>query len=426
MSRETSRRYARPHRPRAIALANRVGRIAARAGLETPLGERSLVAAARRQTGLHFFGDEAFRVPLRRLLAAIEAEARLHPVGRFMVRQLLLRALAVRLRIAALFDLHPEIAQEPVRAPVFIVGLQRTGTTLLQRLLALHPGLRALAAWEAVHPAPFLERRTRPGRPDPRIAQAELAERAARYMAPDFFAIHPIVAQGHEEDSLAFDPSFHTTTAEALMNVPSFTAWLESVDDRPAYREYRGVIQLLLWQRPGPGRGGALRWLGKTPLHLEHLDALLETFPDATIVHTHRDPARTLASLCSMLAHGRGFFSDRVDAHEIGRQWLAKTRRMTQRGIAARAAAGEGPFVDVHYRELVEDPIKQVQRICDAARVPLPPEAERAMRGFLAAHPQHEHGVHAYALEDFGLDPAHVEAAFAPYRERYSIEREPD
>ena len=422
MSRETSRRYEAPHRPRAVAIANRIGALAARAGLEASLDERSLVAAARRQTGLHFFGDEAFRPPLRRLLAATLAEAHLHPFGRFMIRQVLLRALAVRLRIAALRDRHPEIAQERVRAPIFIVGLQRTGTTLLQRLLALHPELRALAAWEAVNPAPLLERRPRPGRPDPRIAQAELAERAARYMAPDFFAIHPIVAHGQEEDSLAFDPSLHTTTAEALMNVPSFTAWLETVDHRPAYLEYRGVIQLLLWQRPGPGRGGSVRWLGKTPLHLEYLDVLLETFPDATIVHTHRDPARTLASLCSMLAHGRGFFSDHVDAREIGRQWLAKTRRMTERGIAARDRAGEAPFVDVHYRDLALDPLKQVQRICDAAGAPLASSAEAAMRAFLAAHPQHEHGVHAYSLADFGLDPAEVERAFAPYRERYAID----
>jgi hypothetical protein len=273
-----------------------------------------------------------------------------------------------------------------------------------------------------VNPAPLFERRVRPGRRDPRLAQAELAERAVRYLAPDFFAIHPIAAHGEEEDSLLFDPSLHATTAEALMNLPSFTAWLESVDHRPAYREYRRVIQLLLWQRPGPG--GAARWLGKTPLHLEHLDALLETFPDARVVHTHRDPGRTLASLCSMLAHGRGFFSDDVDPREIGRQWLAKTRRMVERGMAVRSRLGEAAFLDVHYRELVEDPLKQVQRICDAIGAPLPPTAERAMRAFLAAHPQHEHGIHVYALGDFGLDREELRRAFAAYCDRFEIEAE--
>ena len=415
----TSRRYARPYRPRAVALANRAGALLARVGVAARLDEASLVAAARRRTRLHFFGDEGFRIPLRRLLHAIGSEARLHPLGRAIVRQILIRALASRLRIAALRELHPEIAAQPVDAPVFIVGLQRTGTTLLQRLLALHPGLRALASWEAVNPAPLIERRPRPGAPDPRLAGAELAERAVRYMAPDFFSIHPIVAHGQEEDSLLFDPSLYTTTAEALMNVPAFTAWLEAVDHGPAYAEYRRVLQLLLWQRPGPA--GGQRWLGKTPLHLEYLDALVATFPDARIVHTHRDPARTLASLCSMLAHARGFFSDRVEPREIGRQWLARTRRMVERGGAARDRLGEAAFVDVHYGELLDDPLKAVHRICDAIGAPLPPDGERRMRDFLAAHPQHEHGVHAYALADFGLDAGEVRDAFAAYRERHAI-----
>ncbi len=424
MSRETSRRYAEPYRPRAVELANRVGRVLARAGLEARLDERSLVAAARRRTRLHAFGDESFRVPLRRLLASIETEARLHPVGRLLVRQILVRNLATRLRVGALFDLHPEIAAQPVVAPVFIVGLQRTGTTLLQRLLALHPALRALASFEAVNPAPLLERRPRPGRPDPRIAQAELAERGVRYLAPDFFAVHPLVPHGQEEDSLLFDPGFHSTSAEALMNLPGFSAWLESIDHGGPYREYRELIRLLLWQRPGPTRAGAVRWLGKTPLHLEHLRALLETFPEARIVHTHRDPTRTLASFCSMVAHGRGFFSDRVDPLEIGRQWLAKTLRMVERGMTDRARIGEQSFLDVHYRDLLVDPLKEVRRICDFVGAPLPAEAERGVRAFLADHPQHAHGVHAYALADFGLDGAEVRRAFTDYRERYDIPAE--
>ena len=417
MSGETSRRYERPYRPRAVSFANRALGLAARAGLEVPLGEASLVASARRRTRLHFFGGEGFRVPLRRLLASIEAEAGLHPVGRVMIREILARNLATRLRCAAVRELHPEIAALPVEAPVFIVGLQRTGTTLLQRLLSLHPALRGLASWEAVNPAPLFERGARPGGEDPRMAAALLAERAVRYMAPDFFAVHPVVARGQEEDSLLFDPGFHSTSAEALMRIPGFTAWLESIDHEGPYREYRELIQLLLWQRPG-------RWLGKTPLHLEHLDALHAVFPDARIVHTHRDPTRTLASFCSMVAHARGFFSDRVDPHAIGRQWLAKTRRMVERGTAERARIGEASFLDVHYRDLLADPWKQIHRICEFAGVPLDAEGERAMRSFLAAHPQHEHGRHAYALGDFGLSDDTVAREFAAYRERYAIEAE--
>jgi len=412
--RTTSRRYATPYRPRGVALANAAGRALARLGLEVSLRESSLVRAARRATGLHFLGDESFREPLRRLLGAIECQARLHPLGRLMVRVVLVRNLANRLRIEALRDRRPEIFDRKVERPVFIVGLQRTGTTLLHRLLALHPELRALRSWEAVNPAPLIERRLPPGARDPRVRIAEFAERCVRYMAPDFFAVHPIAARSEEEDSLIFDPSFFTTTAEALMNVASFTRWLESIDYRAAYRSYREVIQLLLWQRPG-------RWLGKTPLHLEHLDRLLETFPDARVIQTHRDPVETVASLCSMLAHGRGLFSDRVDPHELGEQWLRKTRHMVECGLAARARLGETAFLDVPYRDLVENPMKQIRRICDFSEAPLSPEAESDMRAFLAENPQHKQGRHAYALADFGLSEAQVIRGFAAYRTRYGL-----
>jgi hypothetical protein len=405
-----------------VAAGNALGRGLARLGIEASLEEESLVRAARRSTGLHFFqpslgedlGEPGFGKALRMLLAAIETEAGLHPLGRILMRQILLRSLASRLRIEALCDRHPEIEAAPVEAPVFIVGLQRTGTTLLHRMLALHPALRALAAWEGVSPAPLLGRRTPPGARDPRIAQARLAERAARYLAPDFFAVHPILAEGIEEDSIVFDVTLFSTAAEALLNVPSFSAWLEAEPQRGPYREYRRALQLLLWQRPG-------RWLGKTPAHLERLGVLLETFPDARIVHTHRDPVEAVASLCSLVAHGRGFFSDCVDPREIGRQWLAKALRMLEKALAAREQRGEDAFLDVQYRDLVKDPLKQVHRICDFAGAPLPGEAERAMQRFLAAHPQHEHARHGYALEDFGLERDEVAAGFADYRKRFGF-----
>jgi hypothetical protein len=405
-----------------VAAANALGRALARLGVEASLSEASLVRAARRRTGLHAFrpglgealGEPGFRVALRVLLGAIEAEAGLHPLGRAMMRQILVRSLASRLRIEALCDRHPEIEAAPVAAPVFIVGLQRTGTTLLHRLLALHPQLRALAAWEGISPAPHLERRARPGARDPRIGQARLAERAARWLAPDFFAVHPILAEGVEEDSILFDATLFSSAAEALLNAPGYSAWLEAQPGRGPYREYRRALQLLLWQRPG-------RWLGKTPAHLERLGVLLETFPDARIVHTHRDPVETVASLCSMVAHGRGFFSDRVDPREVGRQWLGKARRMLEQGLAARARRGEEAFLDLQYRDLVEEPLKQLRRVCEFIGAPLPAAAERAAQRFLAAHPRHEHGRHAYALGDFGLAREEVADAFAGYRRRFGF-----
>ena len=413
----TSRAYGRPYRPRAIAVANGIGRGLARIGLRANLEEASLLAAARRAGKGRRFADESFREPLGRLLRALDCEARLHPLGRAILRQTLVRLLLNRLRLEAACQEHSEIEAIAVDSPVFIVGLQRTGTTLLHRLLAVDPALRPLASWEALNPAPFPGTGPRGGGRDPRMRSAEWAERGLRYLAPDFFAIHPVEAHAPEEDVLLLDFSLLSPTAEASQNLPSYSQWLEEVDHRPAYRYFRRMIQLLLWQKPG-------RWLGKTPHHLEYLDVLLDVFPDAKIIHTHRDPLRALPSFCSMLFHARGIFSDRVDPREVGRQWTHKQVRMVERGMVVRDRVGAESFADVSYTALIADPIKQVRRIYDFLELDLAPETERRMQAWISGNPQHRLGRHGYRLEDFGLDRADLERRFAAYRERFDVSRE--
>lgn len=413
----TSRATGRPYRPRAIAVANGIGRGLARIGLRANLEEASLLAAARRAGKGRRFADESFREPLGRLLRALDCEARLHPLGRAILRQTLVRLLLNRLRLEAACQEHSEIEAIAVDSPVFIVGLQRTGTTLLHRLLAVDPALRPLASWEALNPAPFPGTGPRAGGRDPRMRSAEWAERGLRYLAPDFFAIHPVEAHAPEEDVLLLDFSLLSPTAEASQNLPSYSRWLEEVDHRPAYRYFRRMIQLLLWQKPG-------RWLGKTPHHLEYLDVLLDVFPDAKIIHTHRDPLRALPSFCSMLFHARGIFSDRVDPREVGRQWTHKQVRMVERGMVVRDRVGAESFADVSYTALIADPIKQVRRIYDFLELDLAPETERRMQAWISGNPQHRLGRHDYRLEDFGLDRADLERRFAAYRERFDVPRE--
>jgi hypothetical protein len=386
----------------------------------TPLDEASLLAAGRRASGLHRFADESFREPLRRLLASLEAEASLHPLGRMLMRHSLVRALANRLRFEDLSRRHPEIAEQPVEAPVFIVGLQRTGTTLLHRLLSCEPALRPLLSWEALNPAPFPASRrgarTRPGR-DPRMRLAESAERGLRYLAPDFFAIHPVEAHAPEEDVLLLDLSFLSPTADATLRVPSYSSWLRDTDQRPAYRYFRRLIQLLVWQRSG-------RWLGKTPHHLENLDALLDVFPDARILHTHRDPARVVASFCSMMAHGRAVFSDRVDPQELGAQLGERAIRAVTRAMVVRERAAPETFLDVAYADALADPLKEIRRIYDFLGLALAPATEAAMQRWIAQNPQHRRGVHHYRPEDFGLDGIELERRFEPYRQRFGVPHE--
>jgi hypothetical protein len=406
----TSTRYERPHRPLLVRAINRAMSIGARLGGKIALDPGSLMAAAEEATGLLDFGEPSFREPLTMLVDAIEREAKLHPLGRAITRTRLVSTLANRARMEEQYRRHPEIADRSVARPIVIAGLQRTGTTLLHRMLASDRRLRALASWEAIAPAPLGEGR------DVRRARANQSELALGYLAPDFFAIHPVEADAPEEDILLLDLSFRSTVAEATLNVPSFSRWLEGQDQTPAYRSLERALKLLSHQR-SPSRDA--RWVLKTPHHLEWLDVLFAIFPDATVVWTHREPRETVPSFCSMVAHGRGVFSDRVDPREVGAHWSRKVVRMVERGMAAREAAGERHFVDVRYEDLVRDPIAQARRIYAVAELPFERETEDAMKDLLVRQPKDRFGRHAYRAEDFGLTSASIDASLASYRARF-------
>ncbi len=415
--RVTSVNYSKPYRPFPIAAYNRVGRLLGSAGFKgADLRSGSLMERSAKKTGLTDFGEPSFRERMEILLHDMENEARFHRFGRFMARENIVRILVNRLRIEDYFKKDPSILKLEMEDPVFIVGLQRTGTTKLQRLLSCDPGFRYLSSWEAINPAPF------PGiehsKKDPRIKQAELARNALKYMAPDFFAIHPIAPRGPEEDCMLFDYAFWGTVPEATYRVPSFSKYLEEQDHSEAYRYYKTVLQLLMRQR------NTGRWLHKTPQHLEQLEALFTVFPKAKIIHTHRDPVKVLASFCSMISHAWGVFSDRVDPREVGQHWSAKQYRMIRRSLEVRDRRGEESFLDVSYYDLIENPMNEVERIYRFLGRELTGETRTAMAAWLGENPKDRHGRHRYRLEDFGLERHRVEEEFADYRRRFDIRRE--
>jgi NAD(P)-dependent dehydrogenase (short-subunit alcohol dehydrogenase family) len=419
---ETSTDYAHPQRPLPIRAFNLLAGLAESAGstvglsVQASLEMDALLEAARRETGHDDFGDSYFREPLAVLLRSLENEARLNPLGRTIMRMRIVGMLANRLRVEALFREHPEIDSIAVPRPIVIAGLQRTGTTLLHRLLAADPGARSLAAWEALHPAP-LEGEGRDGSTK-RVRAAKLSENGLRWLSPQFFAVHPVEADAPEEDVLLLDHCFTSQAPEATLHVPTYASWLESHDLVPAYRYLERLMKLLLWQRPGR------HWVLKTPHQMEYLAELFEVFPDALVVQTHRDPHATTGSFCSMVAHGRGIFSDEVDAREVGSHWLRKVRRMIDRSLAVREARGGRSFVDVSYYDLVTDPLAEARRIYAAAGIELTPEAEDAMRRLLEHEVQNKHGRHVYRTRDFGLSPAKIEETFTDYRARFGIRHE--
>jgi NAD(P)-dependent dehydrogenase (short-subunit alcohol dehydrogenase family) len=410
--RVTSTDYAHPHRPALLRLYNGASRV----GRQAPLDASRLLDAARASTGLHEFGDLGFLEALRTLGDSVEREARLHPLGRAILRGRLVALLANRLRVEAITREHPEIDALSVGAPIVIAGLQRTGTTMLHRLLAADPRTRALRSWEALHPAPLPGEGRRGSLR--RKAEARMAQIALQSMAPDFFAIHPVEAAAPEEDILLLDHAFTSQTMEATLHIPSYAAWLEGEDLVPSYRYLERLLKMLLWQR------GGSPWVLKTPNHMERLREVLTVFPGALIVQTHRDPEATLASFCSMVAHGRGIFSDEVDSREIGRHWLRKVRRMIDRTLAVRDGGAESSFIDVSYEDLLSDPIAEVRRIYARAGRVLEPDAEAAMKDALRRDAQHRFGRHVYSGHDFGLGRARIDETFEGYRARFGIRRE--
>jgi hypothetical protein len=408
----TSTDYAHPRRPLAARLYNRARSLGPPGELSVP----ALLQAARAAAGLSDFGEGSFREPLERLVSSINREARLHPLGLAIMRGRLAALLENRLRIEALIAARPEIAEIPIRRPLVIAGLQRTGTTLLHRLLCADPRARGLLSWEALRPAPLPgEGRSGSFR---RRAAGKLAERGLRALAPEFFAIHPVEADAPEEDVLLLDLAFMSQAPEATLHVPTYARWLEGHDLLPAYRYLRRALQVLTHQRAGDP------WVLKTPHHMEFLAELLAVFPDAVIIQTHRDPQATMGSFCSMVAHSRGVFSDEVDPREVGRHWLRKVRRMIDRSLAVRDGGRGASFVDVSYYDLVKDPIAQVRRVYAHAGLALTDEALAAMNEVIRRDVKDRHGRHVYRARDFGLSPALIEETFADYRARFGIPRE--
>ncbi len=405
-------------RPWPLRALNAGGRALGWSASLDPAGlERSARRAVRRELGERAFLDPSFREPLDVLAASMDAEARLHPVGRAITRIRLVNLLANRLRLEAALEAHPAILDEPVAAPVVIAGLQRTGTTFLHRLLAAVPGFRALRSWEALQPLPAGPYGGRPSAegPDPaRLRAARQAETALRFMAPDFFAIHPVEAGAPEEDVLLLDNALLSTVPEATLHVPAYAHWLEERDHRPAYRHLRVLLQALQYF------GGRGRWVLKTPHHLEHLDALRAVFPDAVVVQTHRDPAVTYASFFSMVWHGRRVFSDHVPAAEVAAHWRRKNARLLARSMAFREGAADAGFLDLGYAALCADPPAAVRSVLDAAGEPWTEATHRAVEAAARAQPAGRHGRHVYALSDFGLSAEGLAPELAPYRERYA------
>jgi hypothetical protein len=413
--------FDQPHRPRWLRLLNSAGTTLRRGGLPlADLTEESLLSAAQRQTRLSDWGNESFRISLRILLESLEKEANLNFVGRSLLRRYCIRLLVNRLRLQDDFKRHPEILQVPIQRPLFILGLPRTGTTLLHNLLSQDPSSRWLHLWELISPSPPPEPETR--ETDPRIEAAEKIVKRINFLFPKwsaaFSAAHYVSPKGPEECNQLFEHEFASILFGLRANVVTYLAWLGAQAMVAPYRFYRQQLQLLGWHWSGD------HWVLKAPVHLFNLDALLTVFPDACIVQTHRDPLKVLPSACSLYAIVRGVYTDRVDLRGISEQLLNLLANGLEREMQVRESALAEQFYDVNYSTLVQDPIGTVRRLYEYFGYTFNPRMEENLNRWISENPQHKQGIHRYSLEQFGLEPKVVNRRFVNYRQRFNIPAE--
>jgi hypothetical protein len=394
-----------------------------------------LLAAASRKTGLSDYGDPGFREPLGVLLEAFERDAHLSSVGRIASRGLVLQLLANRLRIEDLFRRHPEIEQERVERPIIIAGLPRTGTTHLHNLISQDPSLRSLPYWESLEPVP--DPRAKPGADgrDPRVVRCAKGLALVHRVMPLFPLMHEMTPDARHEEIQLLAIAFSTMLFESSYFVPSYAEWYKKSDQRPAYRYLRRCLQALQWQdREAVAQRGQAersldgcevkRWVLKSPQHLEQQAALIEIFPDATFVQTHRDPLRITASLCTMIAYGNRMNARSVDPVAVGRYWAARTEDLLRGSITGRVALPPGQVLDVHFVQFMKDDVATAERVLEFAGHPATDAARVAIRAFMDANPRGKHGTIDYRLEDVGLDPAERRAALRFYSDHFGVEDE--
>ena len=383
------------------------------------LSTEELLDTARSRTGLEDFGDDSFRLGLDRITDGLDHEARLNELGVAVTPEILVAYLTNRLEILDWHRRHPEMGQSDIRSPVFMIGMGRTGTTILHDLFGQDPANRIPRTWEVDRPCPPPETATY--ETDPRIAEVDATLAAANQAHPEFQAMHPSGARLGQECIRMTGGAFASLIFLSQYRLPTYLEWLtQEADMAPAYRWHRRYLQLLQW------RHGGERWVLKSGAHLWALPALIAEYPDALFIQTHRDPLRVIPSLSSLFATVRRTFSDEVSIDTVAAEWVGAMLDALDRSVSARETGliPSHRVVDVQYEAFLADPIETLRTVYARWDVELRPEIETRMRTFLAANAQDKHGPHRYSLADTGLDAGSILEQTRRYREYFDVPAE--
>ena len=378
-----------------------------------------LVARACDRAGLDDFGGESWREGLQLLVDTCESAPGVNPGGREFVYGQFVDALWNRLRVVDYCRRHPEVGDEQIPRPLVILGLPRTGTSLASYLLDRDPLRRSLLTWEAEDSVP-------PSTPDtlytdPRCLtkKAELDVLAEGLKAANIPLVHWDEADGPTECMFVQNQDFRAYLWEAYMPSTAYAEWLLQADMTSAYAYERTVLQMLQSRAPGV-------WSLKMPSHAVHIEALLATFPDARIVWAHRDPFKATASFLRLNYLSRAVLGADADVDVIVPNVLRQLREHVNRPLATRRRIGDDRFFDLHYADLMRDPISVMRSLYDWAGDELTTSTEQAMLAWLDDHPQDRHGAAPYSLDGSGVTRADLEPIFDEYLSEFDIALEDD
>ena len=404
-----------PPRPFAVRLINGIGGALIKLGMRSPFDADDLMQLAIRKAGSSDFGGTDFLPALEKLCDSLEQEACLTAIGRNIARTGLLSLLTRRLEITDYRRKHPAVAEQVIRQPLFIVGMPRTGTTILYELLAQDPAHRFPISWEVEHPVPPATADNLYS--DPRIAAVDKQFDQVDKLVPGFKAMHEISAILPQECVAILAAQFLSEQLVVSYNIPTYREWMMKQDFSAAYQWHKRCLQHMQ-----SGFGETKRWLLKTPPHIGYLETILDVYPDAKIVQTHRDPMQVLGSLSSLTCSLRSLATDSIDPQQVGREELHIWKDYLTRGMDARERLAEqhsDQFFDIRFEDMLKRPLAVIESLYRYFDFEFSDDLKHKMKTYLDNRPRDKHGRHEYSLADYGLDAARDAQQFSAYSARY-------
>ncbi|MEZ5900223.1 MAG: sulfotransferase [Hyphomicrobiaceae bacterium] len=389
--------------PWPISALNRLGPALRALGLFPKIDDPAAFKAVERAVGREDNSEAWVRTARAERLKSYEEDAELSLFGTLAVRSQVLQCFRNTLEFDRFIEEHPEIEDEKITRPLFVLGWPRTGTTIMQRLLSLHKDARFTPVWEGY--CPLAERDGKPVSEETRIREAKRALGLLHWVAPDLAAIHPMGIDDPDECYHLFRNYAAMPPGWDFAYLPRYWKWFERQSAVPAYRMHKKQLQILQWLNP---RG---HWVLKSPQHMAGLPALLEVYPDASLVMTHRDPVECIASYCSLVAVAWGMTSDRFDKRKITDYVLSSAAKAQEVSREALRWLPADRVVHVDYEQLVGSPVATVGNIYSRMGYERDPALPGKVEGWLAANPKGRHGRHTYSLADFDLTEKDVRDA---------------